>query len=145
MQKTFRIGSLADHTGRSIHAIRWYELQGLIPGVLRDRGGRRVYSELHLGWLELIDRLRRTGMSIAEMREYTALVKAGDHTLQQRQMLLAAHRGRVNKMISEWTAALKLIDAKVEFYEEWLATGKRPDGFFLQPKARMQPKRSRGQ
>jgi DNA-binding transcriptional MerR regulator len=132
MPKSFRIGSLADHTGRSVHAIRWYELQGLIPGVLRDSSGRRVYGELHFGWLELIDRLRRTGMSIAEMREYTALVQQGDSTLQERQRLLAAHRGHLREKISEWTSALKLIDSKVEFYEEWLTTGKRPRDSWLQ-------------
>ena len=31
-------------TGRTVHTIRWYERQGLIPGVCRDGGGRRVYS-----------------------------------------------------------------------------------------------------
>ena len=41
----FRIGTLATRSGRSIHTIRWYESQGLIPGVERDAGGRRVYVE----------------------------------------------------------------------------------------------------
>jgi DNA-binding transcriptional MerR regulator len=75
MPETYRIGELAARTGRSVHAIRWYEAQGLIPGVARDRGGRRVYGEPHLGWLELMDRLRRTGMTIAQMRQYTSLVR----------------------------------------------------------------------
>ena len=66
-----KIGELSSRSGRSIHAIRWYEAQGLIPGVERDGGGRRVYSDLHVGWLDLMDRLRRTGMTIAQMREYT--------------------------------------------------------------------------
>jgi DNA-binding transcriptional MerR regulator len=123
---TFHIGELSSRTGRSIHAIRWYEAQGLIPGVMRDAGGRRVYGELHLGWLDLIDRLRRTGMSIAQMREYTALVKQGKSTLKQRQKLLSIHRARVRKRIADWTLALKLIDRKIEFYGEWISTGHRP-------------------
>ena len=45
-----RIGELAARAGRSVHAIRWYESQGLIPGVMRDAGGRRVYSESHPDW-----------------------------------------------------------------------------------------------
>jgi DNA-binding transcriptional MerR regulator len=126
MSKRLRIGELAAHTGRSIHAIRWYESQGLIPGVIRDGGGRRAYSRLHLNWLDLIDRLRRTGMSIAQMREYTTLVKQGNATLRQRQKLLAAHRARVKATIAEWTSALKLIDRKIDFYGEWLTTGQQP-------------------
>ena len=39
---SLRIGALSTRTGHSIHAIRWYEAQGLKPGVQRDDGGRRV-------------------------------------------------------------------------------------------------------
>jgi len=123
---SLRIGELAARTGRSIHAIRWYEAQGLIPGVGRDRGGRRVYGEVHLGWLDLMDRLRRTGMSIAAMRQYTALAKQGRATLAERRALLAAHRERVRRAIAEWNDALELLDRKLDYYGEWIATGTRP-------------------
>ncbi|HZD95925.1 MAG TPA: MerR family transcriptional regulator [Candidatus Sulfotelmatobacter sp.] len=126
MNASFRIGELASRTGRSIHTIRWYEAQGLIPGIIRDSGGRRMYNDLHLSWLDLMDRLRRTGMSIAQMRNYTALVKQGSKTLRQRQLLLSQHRSRVQQTIAEWEQALQLIDSKIDFYGEWLATGKRP-------------------
>ena len=126
MLPTLSIGQVATRTGRSIHAIRWYEAQGLIPGVVRDKGGRRRFSEYHLRWLDLMERLRLTGMSIAQMREYTLLARQGSATLQQRRTLLAKHQARVHETIEKWTAALALIDAKVEFYDEWLANGERP-------------------
>jgi DNA-binding transcriptional MerR regulator len=126
MAENFLIGQLAERTGRSVHTIRWYEAQGLIPGVARDSGRRRVYGELHISWLDLMDRLRRTGMSIAEMREYTELVKQGSSTLARRQALLAAHREQVKGMISEWQQALTLLNTKIDFYDEWVASGKRP-------------------
>jgi DNA-binding transcriptional MerR regulator len=132
----FRIGTLSTRSGRSVHTIRWYETQGLIPGVARDAGGRRVYVEQHVGWLQLMERLRRTGMSIAEMRAYTALVKAGRSTLRQRRDMLAAHRERVTAAIAEQRAALKLIDAKVGFYDTWIATGHRPKNDPNERKAR---------
>ena len=126
MPEQILIGTLSERTGRSVHAIRWYETQGLVPGVARDAGGRRVYTELHVGWLQLMERLRRTGMSIAQMREYTALVQQGKSTLKQRQQILRAHRERVQDTIAEWTQALELLDGKIDFYGQWLATGKRP-------------------
>jgi DNA-binding transcriptional MerR regulator len=125
-QQSLFIGALSARTGRSVHAIRWYEAQGLVPGVARDGGGRRLYTEQHVGWLLLMDRLRRTGMSIAQMRQYTALVKQGKSTLQTRQAMLKAHRERVEQTIAEWTDALALLDDKIEFYGQWLAQGKRP-------------------
>jgi DNA-binding transcriptional MerR regulator len=126
MSQTFRIGELATRTGRSVHALRWYEAQGLVPGVTRDRGNRRVYSELHLSWIDLIHRLRRTGMSIAQIREYAALVKQGSRSLRRRREILATHRIRVEAKIAEWAQALKRIDHKIDFYGQWLATGRRP-------------------
>jgi DNA-binding transcriptional MerR regulator len=120
------IGDLATRTGRSVHTIRWYESQGLMPGVARDAGGRRVYHASHVGWLELIDRLRTTGMSVAEMREYTALVRQGRSSLRQRKELLEAHRARAEATIAQWRQSLALIDSKIVFYDEWLATGQPP-------------------
>ena len=79
-----------------------------------------------MGWLELIERLRFTGMSIAQMREFTALVKQGRGSLKQQQALLFAHRARVRETIAGWAEALKLLDRKIDFYGEWLTTGQRP-------------------
>ncbi|OAF13105.1 MerR family transcriptional regulator [Bradyrhizobium centrolobii] len=126
MQRELRIGDVASRTGRSIHTIRWYEAQGLIPGVTRDRGGRRIYSEHHVGWLDLMERLRCTGMSVKQMREYTVLAKQGAATLKERHALLTGHQRRVQENIRRWSEALALIEAKVEFYEEWIAKGERP-------------------
>jgi DNA-binding transcriptional MerR regulator len=111
---------------RSVNPRNGQHSQGLLPGVARDKGGRRVYSNRHVAWLDLMERLRHTGMSISQMREYTALVQQGGATLKRRRDLLAAHRKQVQSMISRWNQALALIDAKVEFYDEWVCSGERP-------------------
>lgn len=120
------IGELSARVERSVHTIRWYEAQGLIPGVQRDGAGRRRYDERHIDWLLLMDRLRGTGMSIAQMRAYTRLVMQGRNTLPERREMLARHGEHVRATIEQWQQALLLIDAKLDFYGEWLASGKRP-------------------
>lgn len=129
------IGELAARTGRSVHTIRWYDAQGLIPGVVRDGGGRRVFSARHVQWLALLERLRGTGMSVAQMRAYTVLVQQGRASLEHQRHLLAAHRDRVAQTIADWQAALALIDAKLDYYAVWIATGKRPEGETARGKA----------
>jgi hypothetical protein len=40
------IGQVAERTGLSVHALRFYEREGvLLDPVRRDTGGRRVYSD----------------------------------------------------------------------------------------------------
>jgi DNA-binding transcriptional MerR regulator len=121
-----KIGELATKTGYSVHTIRWYEAQGLLPVVPRDGGGRRVYSERHVIWLALIERLRRSGMSVAELREYARLAQRGSATLLSTRALLTTHRARVEEKIVEWKNALALVDEKISFYTQWIDSGERP-------------------
>jgi DNA-binding transcriptional MerR regulator len=120
------IGAFAAKTGHSIHTIRWYESQGLLPRVLRDAGGKRIYSKRHLTWLELLDRLRRSGMSIAQLREYTKLAQQGGATVEPTLAVLVKHRHTVVDKIAEWEQAMELINQKIDFYANWKALGKQP-------------------
>ncbi len=126
MSESFFIGEFARLTGRGVHAIRWYEAQGLIPGVVRDRGGRRVYVRDHVDHLIFLEQLRRTGMTVAQMRRFSALALQGWRTLPDRQALLREHRKQVEAEIALLKAALKLIDTKVAYYADWQARKKRP-------------------
>jgi DNA-binding transcriptional MerR regulator len=116
-----RIGELARRSGRSAHTIRWYEAQGLMPGAARDAGGRRVFSPAHVEWLELMTRLRESGMSIRQMQAYARQVRQGKATLAARQALLLEHRQRVQARIDELKASAALIDRKVALYDRWIA------------------------
>jgi DNA-binding transcriptional MerR regulator len=115
-----RIGELARLSGRSVYTIRWYESQGLMPGAARDAGGRRVFNQLHVDWLELMHRLRASGMSIRQMQAYARQVRAGKSTLAARQQLLREHRAQVEAQVKELRDALALIDKKVQLYDTWL-------------------------
>lgn len=135
----FHIGRLARETGRSVHTIRWYEQQGLMPGVTRDAGGRRVYTDQHVGWLLFLDRLRFAGMSVRDMRRYASLASQGKKTIRQRMELLEAHRLRTSARIDELQAALRLIQRKQAYYARWLDDGHRPGAFEVSPDTEEQP------
>jgi DNA-binding transcriptional MerR regulator len=120
------IGKLARLTGRSVHTIRWYEAQRLIPGVRRDPQGRRVYHEQHVEWLAMLERLRRSGMSIKELRNYASMVRKGAASLRECQQLLRTHRRLIEQRIADLTQALEVVDGKIEFYAKWLSTGVQP-------------------
>jgi DNA-binding transcriptional MerR regulator len=114
------IGELARLSGRSVHTIRWYEAQHLMPGAARDAAGRRVFSQAHVDWLELMERLRGSGMSIRQMQAYARQVREGKSTLAARRQLLLEHRQRVQAQLAELNASLALLDRKVAMYGSWI-------------------------
>lgn len=125
----FHIGRLARETGRSVHTIRWYEKQGLMPGVTRDPGGRRVYIDQHIGWLLFLDRLRYAGMTVREMRRYASLAVQGKKTIRQRLELLDAHHARTSAHIAELQEALRFVERKQAYYLKWLSDDRWPGQF----------------
>lgn len=121
-----RIGELSKASGLSVHAIRWYESRRLIPAVRRTEAGHREYGEWHIAWLALLDRLKRTGMTIAQMTAYADLVRCGESTLAQQRAMFVEHRERAAADLVARRQALRHIDEKIAFLERWIETGERP-------------------
>lgn len=114
--REYTITEVAERTGLSPHTLRWYERIGLVAGVDREANGRRRYTALDLQQLQLLVRLRATGMPVAEMARYSALKREGASTYPERRRLLEAHRERVRRALEEQQAMLRLLDAKIEAY-----------------------------
>jgi DNA-binding transcriptional MerR regulator len=120
------IGQAAGRSGLSVHALRFYEREGLFPvPVRRDPGGRRVYTEWDLEWLELCTKLRGSGMPLPAIRRYADLVRAGTGNEKERLALLRQHEADVTGQIAALTGCLEVISFKVRLYEERLAQGGR--------------------
>jgi DNA-binding transcriptional MerR regulator len=115
---SFSIAEAAERSGLTAHTLRYYERDGLLlAGVDRSASGHRRYSARDLAWIELITRLRATGMPIREVRKYADLVRSGDGNEAERLALLVAHRERVEAQLAEVTAHLRAIDHKIGIYE----------------------------
>ena len=118
------IGQAADRTGLSVHTLRFYEREGLLPGaVRRGRDGRRAYTDDDLEWLEICSSFRASGMPVATIRRYAGLVRDGTGNEAERLALLQEHEQRVTTRIGELTRSLDLISYKVKVYSEHLAEG----------------------
>ena len=112
------IAEAAARSGLSAHTLRYYERDGLmLASVDRAVSGHRRYTDRDLTWIEMIARLRSTGMPIRDVRRYAALVRAGDGNEGERLALLMAHRERVEAQLAQVTAHLRAIDHKIGIYE----------------------------
>ncbi len=118
------IGQVAERTELSVHALRFYEREGLFANpVRRDSAGRRVYDESDLEWLNICSRLRASGMPLRAIREYVELVRAGAGNELARLNLLREHQERVAARMRELDECYELISCKVRIYEKHVAQG----------------------
>ncbi|RJL31831.1 MerR family transcriptional regulator [Bailinhaonella thermotolerans] len=131
MSGDLTIGQVAGRTGLSVHTLRFYEREGILADpVRREPGGRRVYGEHHVEWLNLCVLLRASGMPLPAIREYTELVRRGGHTAAERLALLRAHRDRVRERMARLDECMDLIEFKIRVYEDHLEQGP-PEGEHL--------------
>ena len=115
------IAEAAEKTGLTAHTLRYYERDGLLlHAVDRAPSGQRRYTDDDLRWIEMVTRLRSTGMPIRDVRRYAALVRDGDGNESERLALLLAHREVVERELAEVTSHLRAIDHKIALYESTL-------------------------
>jgi DNA-binding transcriptional MerR regulator len=123
------IGDVARETGLSVHALRYYEREGLMVSeqVARGTGGHRRYTPQDVYWLRICIKLRASGMSLAKIRRFAELVREGPGNEQQRLELLQEQQRHVENQLAELEECLRIITRKVGVYEQQLAEGAARD------------------
>ena len=112
----YSIQEVSRKTGLTAHTLRYYEKEGLLPGVERTQGGFRQYSDDDLEKLGLICCLKNTGMSIQEIARFVQLTREGEHTLAERVELLRAHRDQMLERMAEMQKYLDKVNWKLNFF-----------------------------
>ena len=106
--------------------IRYYEKEGLIPAVPRDKNGIRDFDENSCGWIEFIKCMRSAGLEIETLKRYVSLFRQGTATLKERKILLIEQREKLLKKQENIKATLDRLNYKIEKYEE-IEKGKLKD------------------
>ena len=119
------IGDVAEQTGLSVHALRFYEREGLLVSqrVERGTGGHRRYRPDEVHWLRICTKLRASGMPLAEIRRLAELVREGPGNEPERLELLREQQRRVEHQLSELAECLRVITRKVGIYEQHVTDG----------------------
>ena len=104
--------------GISMHALRYYEKEGLLPHIQRDENGTRKYGDTDLEWLVLIRCMRAAGMSINYIRNYLNLCKEGRSTISQRKEIILLQKQILENQKRELDENLCVIERKLKCYED---------------------------
>jgi DNA-binding transcriptional MerR regulator len=101
------IAQVREQVGVSARTLRYYEELGLLPGVRRRAGGRRVYGSDELERLRFIQRLKALGLTLAEIKQLNAVYAIGGSTLallERLDELLGRHQSELDARIGDLMA-----------------------------------------
>ncbi|WP_374932835.1 MerR family transcriptional regulator [Neobacillus driksii] len=116
---TYSIGEFSKIVGVSEHTLRFYEKEGLIR-VNRDDNNVRIYSDEDKLWVETLLHLKKSGMSLKDMKQFIMWGYMGDETMEERLALLKNHRKKVVEEFEKIRQSLEFLDTKINFYENEL-------------------------
>lgn len=83
------IGEVAKLLDISVHTLRYYEKEGLLPRIGKDSGGRRRYEVKDIDRVRFIKRAQRMKFSLSEIRQLIGIETAASVEKPQAQKLVS--------------------------------------------------------
>lgn len=100
----------------SISTLHYYEKEGMIPTIVKNESGIRLYDDKDLEWIKLICCLRQTGMSVKEIRNYVQLCNEGKDTVLERLDIIRKQKQEIENKIRALNENYKIICEKETYY-----------------------------
>ncbi|URZ14603.1 MerR family transcriptional regulator [Clostridium felsineum] len=113
----YTIGEISKIINVSVHTLRFYAKEGLMPFVERNKSGIRMFKDEDFEPLFMIEYLKKSGMSIKEIREFMNWCMQGDETIGKRLNMFREQQKKVEDQIKELQTTLDLIKLKCWYYE----------------------------
>lgn len=109
-----RIGALADRSGISAQAIRYYESMELLPEPPRTQSGYRDYGVDAVERLRFIRDAQASGLTLVEVQSLLRLKDSGATTCSHTQAFLERHLADIDEQIERLRQSRTEIVALVE-------------------------------
>lgn len=119
----YTVGEMAKVLGMPASTLRYYDKEGILPGVERSNGGMRMFTDKDYEWLKVVECLKKSGLSIKEIKAYAEMVDRGDDSLQERLALFQSRQDLVKKQIADLQEILDFLEFKCWYYEQAIKEG----------------------
>ena len=103
--------------------LRYYDKQGLLPFMERRESGYRIFSDADIAMLRVIECLKKSGMSIKDIRQFSEWVLMGDDSLQERYEMFLERKKIVEAQMADLQKTLDFINHKCWYYETAIEAG----------------------
>ncbi|MBM0066385.1 MerR family transcriptional regulator [Alkalicoccobacillus gibsonii] len=116
MCKTYSIGEVAETLDLTVHTLRYYDKEGLMPFVERSPSGQRLFKDSDIEALRIIQCLKLTGMPLKEIKGFIQWCQEGDSSLTQRYEMFLERKAKVEAQMEELKKTMEIIDHKCHYY-----------------------------
>ena len=113
----YTIGEMAKLLDIPASTLRYYDKQGLLPFVERSKSGIRMFQEKDYEWLKLIECLKKSVLTLSEIKNYIFMAIRGDETIEDRLQLFLNQKEVITQKITELQETLKVVEYKCWYYE----------------------------
>lgn len=118
----YTIGQVSEMFGLPISTLRYYDRQGLFPGMERASGIRK-FSDRELEALRMIECLKKSGLEIKDIKRFMDWCAEGPSTFAQRRALFVRQKEAVEAEIDRLNRVLDMLSFKCWFYEQAIQDG----------------------
>lgn len=116
----YTVKEVADIMKISVHTIRYYDNEGLIPFVSRTQSNIRMFSEYDLSWIRTVHCLRATNLSINDIKKYIDLCLKGNKTIPQRAKIIFNQEKNLKEHLKQLQEQMKVLQIKKKYYTDLL-------------------------
>lgn len=117
----YTIKHVCDELGLTVHTVRHYCDKGLVPNLRHDEYGNRIFNEESINWLRAVTFLRKSGLSITEVRHYFDLCSEGPATIHERQEMLIRMKEKAEADLASAQMRIECLSDKIAMYNDVIA------------------------
>ena len=116
--KIYTIREVSKMFDLPVSTLRYYEDEGILTNVGRSSSNQRIYYETHINRLRSICCFKRTGMSIAKLKDFFSLEKDEENSIDDMIELLELQEKSVEDKLIELHADYDHVQKKIRFYKD---------------------------
>lgn len=106
----YTAGEAAKILGIPVSTVRYYDKEGLIPNLKRSSSGIRLFREEDIEELRLIQCLKKTRLSLKDIRIFMNLPVDGDKTIRTRLSILTRQKELLEEKKRELEEMMNVVD-----------------------------------
>lgn len=118
----YTIGQVSEMVGLPVSTLRYYDKEGLFPGMQRTSGIRQ-FDDKEIDALKVIECLKKSGLEIKDIKLFMEWCALGSATYPQRLELFTKQKAAAEQEIERMNRVLDMLKYKCWYYEQAIKDG----------------------